>query len=168
MKKILSLLLALTLLCSLSITAFADTGGDQTITLTVPEEQGPSWTLNIPADMTVAYRATSTALTMPTITNVSNLPDNEWIHAYFVYTGNFSSGSNTIPFTLTAPDSGTCSNNGVGRTYVGYYKNENGYYYNAYPDSEPITLDITEDAWNAAVPGTYEATITYGSHLVDH
>ena len=164
MKKIVSLLLALVLLCSLSVTAFADTGGDQTITLTVPEETSPSWTLNIPADMTVAYRAESTALTMPTITNVSDLADDVRIHVYIGYTGSFSSGSNTIPFTLTGPSGQTIlQGDESSRSVVGYYTNESGYY-NNYPDGA-MTLDITEDAWNAAAPGTYSTVITYSSEI---
>ena len=157
MKKNLSLLLALTLLCSLSVTAFADTSGDQNITLTVPEETSPSWTLNIPADMTVAYRAESTALTMPTITNVSNLEDVEIIDVTIRYTGNFSSGSDTIPFTLVGSDGQTIVQNLIIGGYV------NGVGYTDYTNG--VTLDITGDAWNAAAPGTYSTVITYSSRV---
>ena len=164
MKKLLSLLLALTLLCSLSVTAFADTSGDQTITLTVPETPSPTCTLNIPADMTVEYRAASTALTMPTITNVSDLSDDVRIHVYIGYTGNFSSGSNTIPFTLVGPgDQTILQGDASSRSVVGYYTNASGYY-NNYPDGA-MTLDITEDAWNAAAPGNYSTVITYSSEI---
>ena len=170
MKRILSVLLSLTLLaalCILPVTALAGTGGDQTITLTVPEETSPTWTLNIPADMTVEYKATSTALTMPTITNVSDLADEKMIAVEIRYTGNFSSGSNTIPFTLVGPGGGTISQgSSLGATVVGQYLNASGYTDN-YPNGA-MTLNITEDAWNAAAPGTYSTVITYSSGVHDN
>ena len=161
MKKILSLLLALTLLCSLSVTAFADTSGDQTVTLTVPEAPSPTWTLNIPADTTVEYRAASTALATPTITNVSDLDG--LIYVYIGYTGNFSSGSNTIPFTLMGHGQTILKGDESSRSVMGIYRNESGYE-NYYPEGA-MTLDITEDAWNAAAPGTYSTVITYTSEI---
>ena len=117
--------------------------------------------------MTVEYKATSTALTMPTITNVSDLADEKMIAVEIRYTGNFSSGSNTIPFTLVGPGGETISQgSSLGATVVGQYLNASGYTDN-YPNGA-MTLNITEDAWNAAAPGTYSTVITYSSGVFDN
>ena len=57
MKKFLTFVLALVMVCSLSVTAFAD-GGTTTLTVEVPNTAEPSYTLHIPANTTLTYGST--------------------------------------------------------------------------------------------------------------
>ena len=54
MKKFLTLVLALVMVCSLSVTAFAEEG-TTTLTANIPNAAEPSFTLHIPADTTLTY-----------------------------------------------------------------------------------------------------------------
>ena len=54
MKKFLSLVLALVMVMSLSVTAFAESG-TTTLTANIPNAAEPSFTLHIPADTTLTY-----------------------------------------------------------------------------------------------------------------
>ena len=53
MKKFMSLVLALVMVCSLSVTAFA--ADTTTLTATIPNSTGPSYSVEIPADTVLAY-----------------------------------------------------------------------------------------------------------------
>ena len=57
MKKLLTLILALVMVMSLSVTAFAE-GGTTTLTVEVPNAAEPSYTLHIPAATTLTYGST--------------------------------------------------------------------------------------------------------------
>lgn len=57
MKKFLSFVLVLVMVCSLSVTAFAE-DGTTTLTVEVPNAAEPSYTLHIPANTTLTYGET--------------------------------------------------------------------------------------------------------------
>ena len=101
MKKILSLLLALALLCSLSVTAFAEEnpGGTQTLTLDKEAPASPTWELIIPANVTVSGPG-DTNIGYAEIKNVEANGRTGSIEAIVTAMTPFTSGSNTIPFTL--------------------------------------------------------------------
>lgn len=62
MKKFLSFVLVLVMVCSLSVTAFAEgeQSGTTTLTANIPNAAEPSFTLHIPANTTLTYGNTDT------------------------------------------------------------------------------------------------------------
>lgn len=152
MKKVLSLMLAFALACSLSVFAFAEgeQTGTTTLTAEVPEV---AYTINIPADMTLEYGNTDaqtvgnfewyvTAGPVDTliVCNVSATP--------------LLNGSNIIPVTYGWKAPGTTS--WITTTIAG--------------SSDSIIntnnlgthqLFAKVDSWASAAPGTYTATITF-------
>ena len=98
MKKIVALLLALMILSSLGVVAFAATEGTLTITAEVPDV---TWTLTIPADITIPFGQTETYIGTCSINDVSgNLATDQEIQAFMQWQSPFTSGSNTLPFKL--------------------------------------------------------------------
>ena len=159
MKKILSLLLALILLCSLSVTAFAEENPSGTQTL-MPDKEAPAsptWELVIPANVTVSGPG-DTNIGQVEITNVVANGSTDIIYVHVTETSPFTSGSGTIPFTLYR--------------FVGGERDEikaNNYEFVAtcsmdgFSESYPLSVTIEQADYDAAPYGTYTATITYAS-----
>lgn len=182
MKKLISLLLALTLMMSIGVTAFASdldfkshdyTQGDQEpmTQLIWTEKKGASWTLNIPAEFQLPYQ--NTVLPLVTITNVQNLGESQRILAlvggngeYLVRKGS-GTGSASMAYKIQIYewteerhlveefDPTDTSRMGV----VAKYERDELIPYG-------IVIAIDENHWNSATPsGRYESTLIYTSLL---
>ena len=146
--------------------ALADTQGTQTLSTTVPDPTAPSWTLNIPADVAIAYRATDTSIGWVAVSDVQNVGIGKRVICEISYT-DFASGAGTISLGVAYDlyADGILSPPGHlsadGASFVLY----NG----AQPDrtfrAEVFALVDAAD-WAAAAPGVYTATVTYTSELL--
>lgn len=149
MKKIVALLLALVILSSLTLTALAagEKSGSTTISVTVPNPLD-AYTIKIPANKELVYGDTSEqVIGMVSVSDV-NVPTGKRIVCDII-TENLKNGSATIPvtyqyngapmMTLTMHDESST------------YDDNGGYLY----------AKVSSDAWAAAAPGTYTATITF-------
>lgn len=96
MKKLASFLLVLAMILSMGTLAFAD--GTTTLSTTVPAAQ---YTLNIPADQTIPFGATSTEIGNVTVSDSSGFAKGKNLNVAVTYDA-FSSAdvSTTIPFEL--------------------------------------------------------------------
>lgn len=96
MKKLASFLLVLAMILSMGTLAFAD--GTTTLSTTVPAAQ---YTLNIPADQTIPFGATSTEIGNVTVSDPSGFAVGKNLNVTVTYNAFSSSDvSTTIPFTL--------------------------------------------------------------------
>ena len=96
MKKLASFLLVLAMILSMGTLAFAD--GTTTLSTTVPAAQ---YTLNIPADQTIPFGATSADIGNVTVSDSSGFAVGKNIKVTVTYDAFSSSDvSTTIPFEL--------------------------------------------------------------------
>ena len=190
MKKLLAFLLAMTLALSIGLTAFAEEvhEGTQTITTTV-SASAPTWTITIPATVTIPYRQEETNIGNATIelTNGSTLRPRDLIYVAIRVEQKLynSDKSKYIPFVLTIPQypPDDRNPNGINKTLSDYdiseaeeavgwlglraeYPDGSEERFSPYPFTGDIYLNISESAWNSASNGTYKAEITYISALV--
>lgn len=173
MKKLLSLLLALVLMLSLSVTAFANAevgnvyGGTTELYTIVPEA---SYTLVIPSVVEIPYRATDYLVAEPYVTDVENFEPNDRVHLETNWT-DLVYGDNVIPMEIVMNfyDGGELEYDHVDpktHTQTCYVHNDP-----KWPDGARIDYKleyysvISADAWNDAVPGQYSATLTFESEF---
>ena len=96
MKKVITLALALLMVCSMSVTAFAAT---TTLTTTVPEA---TYTLNIPANQEIPFGTTSTNIGNITVTDANGFAIGKDLQVAITYDAFTSEGVVTqIPYTLS-------------------------------------------------------------------
>ena len=163
MKKIISLFLVLTLSFCLSVTAFADTGGEQVLTLTVTESGSPTWTLQIPASCTLSGPGRQTIGTVAIVNVNTNGATRGIIHAMASYHF-FMYKAYEIPYTMEYERSDF--SDGLREYYPG---GELVSYEIRHPEESAATstatlyINIDQSDYAAAVPGTYTETITYSS-----
>ena len=128
-----------------------------TVTVHVPE---PSWTLNVPADVTIEYGTETTNIPAASFSDLEDAGLGV-IYCHVWHTGELTSGGGSIPFTFyrSDPEASIAADT---PTVVGVVE----------IDSQSITptisgtkMVITEAAWEAAVPGTYSTLVTYSSRL---
>ncbi len=142
---------ALLAACCLSTAALAD------------DPSAPSWNLNIPADVAIAYRATDSHIGDLTVSDVENVGAGYYI-ACMISNSNLTSGTDTIPLGVALDwyQDGTCvSDHMPAGTVFALYSS-------VVPDMEirgEIFTLVDDAAWDAAAPGEYEATVTYHSWL---
>lgn len=141
MKKFLSLLLALSLLCTgvalADITADDETGST-TVTYIVPEP-GTGYTVIIPPTLTIAPNATSTTLTVQ-LTEEKNVKS---VSVETAASGSMTNGNGgAIDFTVTSNEL-TFSN------------------FKSLPSSKVMTINITAEEWQKAPAGTYTGTMSF-------
>ena len=141
MKKFLSLLLALSLLCAgtalADITADDETGST-TVTYIVPEP-GTSYTIIIPPTLTIAPNATSTTLTVQ-LTEEKNVKS---VSVETAASGSMTNGNGgAIDFTVTSNEL-TFSN------------------FKSLPSSKVMTINITAEEWQQVPAGTYTGTMSF-------
>lgn len=175
MKKIVSIILVLVTVLSMSTMAFAD--GTTTLTTTVP---AATYTLNIPADQTIAFGATSTEIGNVTVSNSAGFAEGKNIKVTFVYDSFKCEDTTTvIPFSIYPGlsagvsasgdwtiSSGKCitfrgTSDGTA-TERGGIKLSNG----NYVDVVVINVLIDSANWGKALGGDYTATITFTSEVV--
>ena len=161
MKKFLTFVLALVMVCSLSVTAFAETG-TTTITAVVPEEKPFTYYFFIPADTTIEYGNTK----------MQKLDGKVQVN----YSGDLAEGRG-IRYNVAA----TQLSDGLGHTIETLYMdgpNDDNlltggpYYAVAHFPGEGVCLFprqfyVKVPSWEGAVPGTYTATMTFTFWISD-
>ena len=156
MKKLISFILALAMLACMSVTAFAadGPGGSTTLSLTVPNKT--LYTLNIPADQTIAYGATETNIGKVTASDVDTTVNYVRVNCSWT---NFTDGSNSIPLTIVFDlyDNGARVHNHVDPAMYSEL------IYGPYDNYCEYFAQVSASDWAAAVPGDYTATLTWTS-----
>ena len=150
MKKILSITLALVIMLSVSITAFAGTvdqdSNPKTSDAEITTSIAPTYTVTIPADVNVAFNATSTSFGKIEVTAAQLNPD-KCIKVALTTDGTLNNtvdATKVIPYTVNAGASAF--------TYATYL---------AAGDKTDLTINITQDDWNSAYAGDYTDTVTF-------
>lgn len=185
MKKIVSILLVLVTVLSMGTMAFAEetqsvTGGTTTLTTTVPPA---TYTLNIPADQTIAFGTTEAVIGSVYLSGAKNFRTGKNIDVTVGFTP-FSSSENscTIPYTLTM-HSTTKTNyskqimSGNVITFEGtdtsitkypqaYFAGSGVATGSVQVSMDELIINISEAAWGKALGGDYTATITFTSEVV--
>jgi spore coat protein U-like protein len=145
MKKIFTLILAIALMASLSVTAFAanTTGGDADITTSI----APTYTVTIPANTTVAFNATETDFGAIEVTASQIHPD-KCIKVVLTTDGELNNAidnTKVIPYEIKDSEGNVFSS----ATYL------------TEGDKTELSIHITADDWNAAYAGDYSDTVTF-------
>ena len=167
MKKFLTFVLALVMVCSLSVTAFAE-GGTTTLTVEVPNAAEPSYTLHIPADTTLTYGNTdkqkiSGDLYVENVQNASRV----YFLAPFTDLINTSDSSDSIALNLYVEQDHDGDLSSTVNQTTGKVDGATWALYDIdWPESlgkyaiETFYAQVTD--WSGATPGaTYQAVITF-------
>lgn len=156
MKKLLAALLSIALLASVSATAFAaeitEKSEPQSADATITTSIAPTYTVTIPADVTVKFNALTTDFGEIEVTAAQIEPD-KCIQVALTTDGelnNTADGTKVIPYTVNA-DGATFTS----ATYL------------ATGDSTELTINITQDNWNKAYAGSYSDTVTFEVSYTD-
>ena len=145
MKKLFAVVMAIALMASLSVTAFAanTTGGEADITTSI----APTYTVTIPANTTVDFNATETAFGAIEVAASQIHPDKQ-IRVTLTTDGELN---NTIDTTKVIP---YVIKDAAGAAFTtGTYLTEG--------DKTVLSIHITEEDWNAAYAGDYTDTVTF-------
>lgn len=179
MKKIVSILLVLVTVLSMGTMAFAD--GTTTLTTTVP---AATYTLNIPADQTIAFGATSTNIGSIYVTNASGFSVGKNLSVSVVYSSFASESTNTtIPFTIHLASSKVGDGDKVTKydvasgeklVFLGTANNDVNKFHRLDPDTNSVAfrecdetyVNVRSSDWGKALGGDYTATITFTSEVV--
>lgn len=146
MKKLLCVLLTLTLSLILCATALAEDTYDEddstastTLTTTIKGPDAPSYTLIIPSTLTITPNATSTTLTVQ-LTEANNANS---IRVETAANGSMTNGSGgTIEFTVTSNE-----------LSFGNFR--------SLPSAKTMAIGITAEQWQQAAAGTYTGTMSF-------
>lgn len=150
MKKLIAMILGLVLILSMSTTAFAagDQTGSTTITAEVPE---PTYTIVIPADMTLEFNNTEKqTIGYFTVSDTASIPEGKSIMCEVVVQ-DLKCGTNTIPVTYFVDGleiSGSYSDYLLHSSIPGIVRSR-------------LDAQVAAASWASAEPGTYTATITF-------
>lgn len=163
MKRIIVWLLIGALFFSLSVSASATS---TTLTIDVPE---PSYTLNVPATQSIAYRASEASIGGVTISNMSGFSSAQEVWVKINYSGEFT----TPQYATAIRYSLKCKGNGSDTRYdlssgssIKFTSDSDGTL-NTYPtlaDGSPadeFIVVIDTSCWETALGGKYTTTITY-------
>ena len=145
MKRLFTVILAVALVMSLSVTAFAanTTGGDADITTSI----APTYTVTIPANTTVDFNATETAFGAIEVTASQIHPD-KCIKVELTSDGkleNSIDATKVIPYAIKDSE-------GAAFTSATYLTEG---------DKTELSIHITANDWNAAYAGDYSDTVTF-------
>lgn len=156
MKKILAALLSISMVASVSVTAFAaeitQDSDPKTATAEITTSIAPTYTVTIPADVTVEFNAETTDFGEIKVTSAQIDPD-KCIKVALTYDGELNNAvdeTKVIPYTVTAGNTAFTS-----ETYL------------ATGDSTELTINITQDDWNKAYAGNYSDTVTFEVSYID-
>ena len=156
MKKLIAVLLSLALAAAMSVSAFAtavdEDTADKTVDAVITASIQPTYTVTIPEDVSVTFNETSTDFGSVELTAAQIEPD----HA--------------VQVDLDA--SGALKNAADESKTIAYAVNsEAGAFttaqYDAAGESTALTIDITQEAWNAAYAGSYSDTVTFTVSYVE-
>lgn len=168
MKKLLAIVLAVLSAFSMTAVAYAE---NTTLTTTVPDA---TYTLNIPADQDIDYRATSVNIGNVTVTNGANFAESKNVKVVVTYS-EFTSKtvSTTIPFSLYTVDSkGNVDVCQSGKAYTFEGKADGSISEKAYNPAfssayiSDFRVTIAAASWGKALGGDYSATITFSAEVV--
>ena len=145
MKKIFTVLLALAMLATMSLSVFAEntTGGEADITTSI----APTYTVTIPADVNVVFNATETAFGTIEVTDSQIHPD-KCIKVELTSDGKLENdvdATKVIPYAIKDSE-------GNAFTYATYLTEG---------DKTELSIHITADDWNSAYAGEYSDTVTF-------
>lgn len=189
MKKIFAILLAVTMFASLAtVASAAETTKTTTLTTVVP---AATYTLNIPADQTITFGATTTSIGNVTITDSANFAAGKNVEVTITYDGLFASNavSTTIPYTITSTATGRSSGGSYGSggttyieidkpsgsalTFEGLANGTCSEFFNIQQSgygTDTSTIDlklhILSTDWGKALAGEYTTTITFTCEVV--
>lgn len=146
MKKLLCVLLTLTLSLILCTTALAkdtydedDSTASTTLTTTIKGPDAPSYTVIIPSTLTITPNATSTTLTVQ-LTEANNANS---IRVETAANGSMTNGSGgTIEFTVTSNELSFGN-------------------FSSLPSAKTMVIGITAEQWQQAAAGTYTGTMSF-------
>ena len=150
MKKAIPFLLALALVCSLSLPALAANTESGSTLLTT--EVGTTYIVSIPTSQEIDYGATSTALTPLTLTT-ANLP-----------------AGGKVRVTPAAANTYTLSNGATGTIDYALKSGDNAFTsadLDEVGEAISLSIAITEAEWNAAESGNYTGTLGFAVSYVD-
>ena len=151
MKKLFAIVLTVALLMSLSVTAFAanTSVGEADITTSI----APTYTVTIPADVTVTFNATQTAFGSIQVAAAQIHPD-KCIKVTLASDGkleNSIDATKVIPYAIKDSE-------GAAFTSATYLTEG---------DKTELSIHITANDWNAAYAGEYSDTVTFTVSYVD-
>lgn len=146
MKKLLCVLLTLSLSLILCATALAEDTYDEddstastTLTTTIKGPDAPSYTLIIPSTLTITPNATSATLTVQ-LTEANNADS---IRVETAANGSMTNGSGgTIEFTVTSNELSFGN-------------------FSSLPSAKTMAIGITAEQWQQAAAGTYTGTMSF-------
>ena len=145
MKKLFAIILAVALVMSLSVTAFAanTTGGDAVITTSI----NPTYTVTIPANVNVVFNATETDFGAIEVIASQIHPD-KCIKVVLTTDGELNNAidnTKVIPYVIK---------DASGKAFTsGTYLTEG--------DKTVLSIHITAEDWNAAYAGSYSDIVTF-------
>lgn len=156
MKKLIALILALVLALSLSVTAFAaeisQDSDPKTADVTVTTSIDPTYTVTIPANVDVAFNATSTSFGSITLA-AAQIDPGYAVKVELNASGTLKNAADTgKTITYTVNDK------------VGVFTSAE---YLTAGDSTALTIDIAQEAWDAAFAGDYSDTVTFTVSYVE-
>ncbi len=173
MRKLIAFVMAMTMVLSFAVVAYAD--GDTVLSTSVPDAE---YTLVIPANQTIEFGATSTELGTVTVQDSSGFAKGKDLAVTVTYSP-FTNSSNesTIPYSLYAISNSAYGDvtlaSGKRITFSGAssgtvggvfgIRNENNL---SVPCSE-IGIAIESDDWGKALAGEYSTTIHFSAEVVN-
>lgn len=172
MKKVIPLALALLMVCSMSVTAFAAT---TTLTTTVPEA---TYTLNIPANQEIPFGATEQEIGEISVTDSVGFASGKNLNVTVAYTPFSADGISTeIPYTLSLDGTRLAADHREGSLASGsticFEGNSDGTvnkcptFSNFSDYSKTVVIfNALSDDWGKALAGEYTTTITFTAEVV--
>lgn len=173
MKKVIPLALALLMVCSMSVTAFAAT---TTLTTTVPEA---TYTLNIPANQEIPFGTTETSIGNVTVTESNGFALGKNLEVTVTYDAFTATGITTqIPYTLSLYGNKASGSNHTEELASGdviIFRGTTGgtveektviEYANDEYTVGKIMFAATSEDWGKALAGEYSTTITFTAEVV--
>lgn len=150
MKNLFTAILSVCLIMSLSVTAFAskidqDSGSGST-NVTVSTSIDPTYTVTIPANTSVTFNALSTSFGAISL-DAAQLDPGYAVKVKLSASGtlkNSADKSKTIAYAINAGS-------------VAFSEE----LYQTAGDKTELTIDITQDAWDAAYAGSYSDTVVF-------
>lgn len=158
MKKYITFLLVFTMMLILQMSAFAASGNDNQISnagttnVTVTTSISPSYTVQIPANVSVEYNKLSTEFGSIKLES-ARLDPGYAVKVNLDASGtlkNLADNSKTIAYVV---NDGTTAFTAAQYTTAG--------------QETPLTINITQEAWNSAYAGSYSDTVTFTVSYID-